>query len=563
MFAETEILHFACEKFEDKEYDAALEAFILAYVKGYQREEILEHIYSCYMSGNEEEFKKTYQIWKQVDKVVDYEDCLLDFIPYREGEYYIYDKDINEFRGKFFTGGVDAVERETIFEQMEFSALAVSMNWDWSKQLMVLAEAKYRKVYVICQDIKRCASFFKLPELVKYAENIAVFSNEEMFRQYFHENTSVYLPKIFAAGEEEEKRRLIDIVDEEHAYRLTPEGRNVDNVLLTIGIPTHDRGNLLLERLEHLREMPYDAEIEFAISKNGTHYFQEEYHHVATIQDARIKYIGYDKELTFLQNMQSVMKIASGKYVLLVGDEDDVIISALEHYLNYLYNHNEVAVVRSRTMVQYSHIKNSGYYRRGREALLESAFVDLYMSGIIIRKEYLNNVLKDKKYESNVYYSFYPHVWWEMLLVHERDYVRDATVLIQEGESVQREELEKYSREGIDRGVVKECSDIAWGSTYEGRIRQFKDAARLLWNEKTWKPEIRTDCLLILVCKTIGLMHMVYQAFQYKRNEYSEQLRILLTEVMGVMEQWNLDTDQKKKILRSVTAFIRQIEVQK
>lgn len=47
--------------------------------------------------------------------------------------------------------------------------------------------------------------------------------------------------------------------------------------MLTIGIPTHDRGNLLLKRLDNLLQMPYDAEIEITISKNGTHYYQEEY----------------------------------------------------------------------------------------------------------------------------------------------------------------------------------------------------------------------------------------------------------------------------------------------
>lgn len=57
------------------------------------------------------------------------------------------------------------------------------------------------------------------------------------------------------------------MIQKEHEYRLTPEGRNTDKILLTIAIPTYHRGHLLLQRMKNLQKLPYDAEIEFTVSK--------------------------------------------------------------------------------------------------------------------------------------------------------------------------------------------------------------------------------------------------------------------------------------------------------
>lgn len=45
---EKELLEYACLKFEAGRYGEALEAFILAYQKGYEKEWILQTLYECY-----------------------------------------------------------------------------------------------------------------------------------------------------------------------------------------------------------------------------------------------------------------------------------------------------------------------------------------------------------------------------------------------------------------------------------------------------------------------------------------------------------------------------------
>ena len=182
MKTEENLLTYACEKFEKEEYEEALEAFILAYSK----------------------------------------DCTLDFIPYRNGEYYIYDKEKDAFLGLLSAYEIQTSKPDSIFENLEFSAIALALDWDIRSQADILAMSGQRKIYIICHDMKRYMSFWKVPELRICLKDITVFSDYEAFQTYFHENTSVYLPMILC-GSEEERKCLERIREEEHQYRRLKE----------------------------------------------------------------------------------------------------------------------------------------------------------------------------------------------------------------------------------------------------------------------------------------------------------------------------------------------------
>ena len=489
-----------------------------------------------------------------------YEKLTLDFIPYREGEYYIYDKEIQNFRGVFSIDSVKNVARQEAFRQMEFSALALVFCWDWSNQPQILAEAGFHKIYAVCQDMNKCASFFKIPELAECAGNIMLFPDMEAFQYYFHEHTSVYLPKI-CIGTEEEKKKLLEIINKEHAYRLTPEGRNTDNVLLTIGIPTHDRGNLLLKRLENLMQMPYDAEVEFAVSKNGMTLFQEEYRQASEMTDARINYEGYDKELGMSGNWQNVVKISHGKFVMLVSDEDDVAISALEHYLHLLSIHEGLGAVRPRTVYQYHNLRDSTYYECGISAFFGSLFMNNYLSGTVYNREmFLRMGIEyyDEHYGDNEFYQMYPHLWWQVLMAFEGDYATDAVICIKEGDSVMQQERERYKEAGDAQAVNYETenSELAVVSTYDSRISQFRGGVELLQGFNKINDDMRIRALSHLGNKTVYLMTMVYEAYHYQVNEFPVKVQELVDEVLMVMERWGMDRETKKSILQSMQNFM-------
>ncbi len=540
-----ELLDYACTQFENGAYDAALEAFILAYEKGYEKEWVLENIYSCYMEGNEAEFQKNYEHWNTGDKLK-YEGLTLDFIPYREGEYYIYDKEIQNFRGIFSMDSVNHVTRQEDFRRMEFSALAVAMYWDWSSLPEILAEAEFRKIYAVCQDMNKCASFFKVPELAGYAKNIMLFPDMEAFRHYFHGHTSEYLPKL-CVGTEEGKKRLLDIINQEHTYRLTPEGRNTDNVLLTIGIPTYERGHLLLKRIKNLLPMAYDAEIEIAVSKNGTELYQEEYRQVAKMQDARLVYYDHGKTLDATANWRYVVELASGKYVLFVSDEDDVVVEALEHYFKLLTDYPQLNAVRAKTAYQHRDISERSYGEKGLKAFMNFFLRQNYLSGLIVRREDFvrENFKRLKKFGDNAFFIFYPHEWWCALLSQKGDNVTEPVVLIQEKD-----------------GVPQSASEVVIDgyATYEGRLQQFQGIVEFLHWMMDGDAAGAAAGLDMTIRKTTYLLKGARE-YGHDIEHYEEWIDKFCRMAMDAIDTFVLSEEQKLKLFLTLQyCVIKSIE---
>lgn len=542
MDKEKELLTYACEKFENGEYDAALEAFVLAYTKGYEREWILQNIYDCYMAGNIEEFKHAYEQWDVAEKAA-YEDCMLDFIPYKDGEYYIYDKEACVFWGIFSYRSLQETEPDEVFKSIEFSAVALTLDWDLRKMESILTTAIDRKIYIICNDARRCMSFWKIPELKPYLKNIRVFLDYEEYQAYFHENTSVYLPMIFR-GSKEEQERLIRIREEEHAYRLTPEGRDNSNVLLTVAIPTANRGHLLLKRMENLLRMSYDAEIEIAISRNGMLY-EEEYKQVGKIQDARLNYYDHGKELYCVNNWHYVVEMSCGKYVLIMSDEDELIIDELEHYLKLLSNNPELSMVRPRSTCMYSQLTERKYGKKGWEAFKVVFLRQSHFPGMIVRrKDFIEaDLLKLERYQDkNLYYTYYPHEWWCVALSQRGDCLMEPVVLCDDSRPLDTESRKKeLERKGYD--------DFPW-KTYQVRIEQFLGEVEFLNSVMKLDDEEKMyEMMRRAINKTMHFF-IITRETGYNSQNYEEMIEQFIETGIEVVNDSGVTKEHKVALLR-------------
>lgn len=551
-----EVLEYACAKFESGKYDEALEAFILAYGKGYDREWILENIYNCYMQGNEEEFQAAYE-GLDGKTIVPYENCTLDFIPYREGEYYIFDKEEMCFRGIFSIKNIEQAELDAELQKMEFSAAAAEIEWDWNDIRHIVTDAKKRKLYVICRDLRRAASFCKIPEFVEYMKNIKLFSDWDQFQNYFHENTAVYLPKIFY-GLDEGGQKFYEFVQREHAYRLTPEGRNTENVLLTIAIPTANRGHLLLKRMEHLLKMQYDSEIEISISKNGTTFFEEEYNEVGRMVDARINYYDHGKEIKYNINWAYAIQMAHGRYAVLVSDEDDVILEALEHYMRLLSEYPELSVVRAKTNFQCANIVERQYGKKGTEAFECEFLLQNYLSGLILKRETFiqADLLELERFSENPFYRYYPHEWWCAILSMMGDYMQEPVSLIAEGDSVLVEEIKRYRDAGMigqEEGTVG-SSALPQYATYDARLEQFKGEIDFLELFSHGDSEIETIGLDRAIFKTAYLFKLA-RDLNYNCENFMPKIGEFADICIETIENVALNNEQKKRLLMSVNKW--------
>lgn len=548
-----ELMEYACERFEEGKYDEALESFALLYMRGYEQEWLIETIYNCYMAENDEKFRKAFHPFAEKSKDI-YEECILDFIPYRDGEYYIFDKELEIFRGIFSVPDLEKTDLRPVFQEMEFSGAVLELDWDWNKEKPVLAAARNRKIYAICHDRNRCMSFFKITELADYMNNIRLFSDVLEFQDYFHQNTSVYLPRILL-GNKDTIEKLDNIIDQEHQYRLTPEGRNTKNVLLTIGIPTANRGHMVLKRLENLLRMCYDAEIEIAISKNCNDYYQEEYDEVGRITDARIHYFDHGIRLKASDNWIYTVEMAHGKYVLFVSDEDDVVIEAVEHYLALLSKHPEAGLIRARTEFQCADIKENLHKKKGLEAFSAEFLRQNYLSGLIVRREdfILEDLHKLNEFSDNYFFACYPHEWWCAILSRRGDYLEDPVTLISENESLISEEVEMGRKKGLElqageEGLVKN-SKLPTYATYESRLKQFRgyiDFIHYFMEEDCQGAEAG----LALAIGKASFLFELARRYSYKPDDFLNMTDKLLWSFMEAIDEFTLEEEQKIHLLK-------------
>lgn len=542
---EEELLTYACERFQEEKFDEALEAFVLAYCKGYEQDWILENIYQCYVEGNQEEFRKAYKFW-QLEDMAAFEECLLDFIPYRDGEYYIFDKEQKRFCGVFSVPELDSTKSDKLFDEMEFSAAVAAFDWNWNEQKTVLTEAKNRKIYIVAHDIKHCLAFCKLPELMEYRDNIFFFSTAKEFQEYFHQNTAEYLPQL-VFGSEVDTEELTRILDLEHEYRLTPEGRNTENILLTIAIPTHGRGNLLLKRLENLRSMRYDAEIEVTISKNGTEQYEEEYKEAGQMIDARMTYYDHGRELKYYENWRYAAGMAHGKYVLFVSDEDDVVWQALEHYLKLLTDHPELSILRGRSTYQNALITKQYYCKKGLEAFDRSFLIQNYLSGLIYRRQdFIDEHLERLDcFAENAFYVSYPHEWWCSLLNQRGDYMEDPEVLILEGE-VTTEPIDFSEQEKDEKqGNLPICATYA---TYESRLNQFRGMVDFLHWMMDGKPQF-AEVGMFWAIRKIEHLFMLARGYQYDKVHFEDWVQEFCARAMEAIDGFHFNEQNAVRLM--------------
>lgn len=553
MMEEKKLLEYACMKFERKEYADALDAFILAYqkenIKGEIKDEILKSIYSCYMEPNEKTFHNNFEESICGDNKF-YEQCMLDFIPYKEGEYYIFDKEKRVFEGIFSIKDFYNANSNLIFLQNESSDVVMECDWDYRNIKNVISGARERSIYIIAHDFWRALSFYKIPEFTDFFKDIKMFLNEEEYQGYFHRKTYLYLPKLIFGGNQFTKN-MEEIYEQEHAYRLTQEGRNNERVLLTIGIPTHNRGNLLLKRLEHLKDMQYDAEIEVVVAKNGSALYQEEYKKASEIMDSRFIYYGTESELKPHQNWYNVVTRSHGKYILFVSDEDDVVLDALDHYLKLLSINSRLGQVRAKTSSEYALIEKK-IGKKGLDAFEMVYLKQNYLSGLIVNRQMLieTDVMQYEKYWDNIFYKHYPHEWWCAALTQKGDSMTEPVLLIEEKEAVLEKEYEEYEKRGILKKETvfdKNCG-LPMYATYESRFEQFQGQVKFLkifmdndikGTQFGLKRSVRKLAFLLNVARSDG----------YKKEIYEQIIEKFVQLTMEAIDQFELNDRQQLEIL--------------
>lgn len=527
------------------EYEKFFKMYIKAQKCGYSSEKRRKFLYETFIEPNIETLKKNYKInisnMKEkcsIERMISF-----DELPYwlittgQENEYYLYEKE-TELIGRKVSFEVEAVLDIEVTEKS--SDYLVMESSSWSETLSYIKEitSENKRAYLITEDIEKFMSYLQGHIIEKsLIDNLVIFKNIDDFGKYFM-NRNNYLPREFI-GRNEEKMEYEKLIKEIHKYRLTKEGRCGKDVLLSICIPSFNRGKRAYDNIIHTIKSEFDEEIEIILCNNGTQKESEVYYEkISKMNDSRLSYFKFKENKYFHMSLLKILELANGKYALLLSDEDRIDLNQLRYLINILKCKEEnISLIRTNSDGQ-GITPYVGMANPGEDSLYKFMLTSNYMSGCIYNKEILNkyNVIeyigqklenvrvkniKDFNIEDedlkNGACFFYPHMVCELLACQYGHVLGLDMTLINEGKSI----AEKHN--AFDKsGTVKILSN----ATLEARLVQHKGFFDIIKELETSRKSFNAlrKTYIRLCYKTIFLVDLTIRVFYKEKNIETNKL---------------------------------------
>lgn len=487
-----ELFKEAIELFEAGEYDKSVQNLIGLYEHGYEKEQILNFLYQAFVEPNIEEFKKNYQT--QADGLIDveYEAAQLDFIPVSDQKFYIWYKEEQRF-----VGNIDLnVEAQIEDRQRDFQSLLIAQTCDIREMIPFLLNKQYNTVYIVLNKNKEIfASFLKLPKIREYfLENAIIFENTKIMQLFFEEYSEFYIPRSIIAKDSQE---YVTFFKDLHKRRLLKK-REKNNVFLTIGIPSYNRGKILLENVKQLLNLEYDAEIEIVVSNNGSKIEADYYDQISKINDSRLVYTSFEANQGYASNVLNVMTHASGHFLVMCSDEDFLVLDKLSGFIQFLFENLQMAM--SYTGGYGSNFENGTIqmYPAGIQAI-ECAVNSNYLTGLVFNNSIISKykiIEKVQQNRGNLFVEYYVHSVIATIIAQYGDVWKNPICLWES----------KYEKQSEEDGSKSLLSYMK----YESRVEQMESAIKFMLNELKLNLEEQIQVVLERIVKTYYLLYLAY-----------------------------------------------------
>lgn len=487
-----ELFKEAIELFEAGEYDKSVQNLIGLYEHGYEKEQILNFLYQAFVEPNIEEFKKNYQT--QADGLIDveYEATQLDFIPVSDQKFYIWYKEEQRF-----VGNIDLnVEAQIEDRQRDFQSLLIAQTCDIREMIPFLLNKQYNTVYIVLNKNKEIfASFLKLPKIREYfLENAIIFENTKIMQLFFEEYSEFYISRSIIAKDSQE---YVTFFKDLHKRRLLKK-REKNNVFLTIGIPSYNRGKILLENVKQLLNLEYDAEIEIVVSNNGSKIEADYYDQISKINDSRLVYTSFEANQGYASNVLNVMTHASGHFLVMCSDEDFLVLDKLSGFIQFLFENLQMAM--SYTGGYGSNFENGTIqmYPAGIQAI-ECAVNSNYLTGLVFNNSIISKykiIEKVQQNRGNLFVEYYVHSVIATIIAQYGDVWKNPICLWES----------KYEKQSEEDGSKSLLSYMK----YESRVEQMESAIKFMLNELKLNLEEQIQVVLERIVKTYYLLYLAY-----------------------------------------------------
>lgn len=313
-------------------------------------------------------------------------------------------------------------------------------------------------------------------------------------------------------------------------------------MLLSICIPSYNRGHRAYPLVKGLLECCKSDEVEIVLSNNGSDKNTEGYQKLKEIDDPRFHYYEFAQNMRYWGNYNQVIRKSEGDWCLLLSDEDDIVVDYLPYYLDMIKNNPGLGVIKA-AGDDYP-FEQEEYYQRGMEAVKRYFLGGNYISGAMYNRKIVTNMLVDSLAErystENEAYYYYPHLFVELYALLYGDFYCGNLRLISKGEGICDQE----------QHVSKLFTEAAY-STYESRLLQMQGFTDLI-ADLDESEAIRLCCFKMVIEKHAMLLcnsriAMKRQAAQFmekqifntrsplimqNRSDLSEYIQILIEKLL-------------------------------
>ena len=282
----------------------------------------------------------------------------------------------------------------------------------------------------------------------------------------------------------------------------------MSKILLSITIPTYNRPERISDIINQI--IPFQSnEIEIIIGDDNPNHNRTE-NVLREIKDPRIKYFRNEKNLGFDANVLKTIEKASGEFIYLLMDDDDVEIESFPWILKKIKKNKNLSQIcgiigdkRPGRKIYFTY--EDKILKRGSDSILELLFHYPHGSGIILRKNAIN-LNKARKY---IGYLYIQHILIAQALI-AGDTLCTSKIIAHIGK-------EKY----------KSDQPLISGRTYSHpirRLQQMRFQMMLIYEITENNKEIRS---ILLKRKFSGIYWILKSSLKESFKTFFEALQIL------------------------------------
>lgn len=542
---------FGCFLHRFGEEEMALDLFVQAFEKDAYKEEILEVLKRDFWEPNLEEFRQAYlqQTGELKGALENYFVPAFEELPYlmfpvSDIRFMVYHQKEDRFLGWICLG--EALEEKNLKEAEAFFPVILDRKAGSLQDLLCyFHQNRNRYLYVLEKDAE-WTGLLMVPGIRKEMSSTVPMQGLQAVEKMFS-GSCRRLPEIIRIEDESLANAVRECLQKEHERRIKTKEERQNQPLLTIGIPSWNRGGRAKKLVEHLCTLPLDVDLEILVSNNGSDKGVEEYHAIRDMEDSRVTYEEFEENKMYYGNIAQVLRKASGRWVMLLSDEDDIDEKQLFAYMERLEQFREdVAVIRPGTTKMNKNLTEM-YKEMGEEAITAYSLRNNYVSGATYNRKFMTEELVnkiEKKWIDNYAYQIYAHMIIDWYMCKKGDFYCYPPIVVIEGEA--------ETVEGEDSTVIKEYNK------YENRIRQFYGYVEVINGMEETTDREKVILFLTSGTKTIMVIYMIKQFYILEGRNWDICQRDVAELIYREYEKLNVSSEELEMYRDSIIECIEK-----